>query len=152
MRIVGCPNSPIHKYVDPRNVDDCAFPIKDEPSPFSPPLSNLEDPSSSISSIGNESPFSDDTVRTRELSNAHSQFIYRLETMVGVPNSYANPFQEVGAPTESEYLVPGGTSHSTVTTVRRAIDSSTIASPSTPRSRTSQQSKSRLFPPTETTN
>ena len=106
MRIVGCPNSPIHKYVDPRNVDDCAFPIKDEPSPFSPPLSNLGDPSSSISSIGNESPFSDDTVRTRELSNAHPQFIYRLETMVGVPNSYANPFQEVGAPTESEYLVP----------------------------------------------
>jgi len=107
MRIVGCPNSPIHKYVDPRNVDDCAFPIKDEPSPFSPPLSNLGDPSSSISSIGNESPFSDDTVRTRELSNTHPQFIYSLEATVAIPNSYAaNPLQDVGGPMEPENLVP----------------------------------------------
>src|ERR1700685_2899180 len=106
MGIVGCPNSPIHKYVDPRNVDDCAFPIKDEPSPFSPPLSNLGDPGSSISSTGNESLFSDDAVRARELSNTYPQFMYRLDTAVAVPNSYANPFQEVGAPTESENLVP----------------------------------------------
>jgi hypothetical protein len=107
MGMVDCPNSPIPRYVDPRKVDDCAFPIKDERSPFSPPLSNLGDPRPSISAIGNESHLSDDAVRTGELSNTHPQFIYSLETTAAIPmNSYANPFQDVGGATEPENLVP----------------------------------------------
>src|SRR5271169_3222648 len=107
MGIVRCPNSPIHKYVDPRKVDECAVHIKDESSPFSPPLSNHGDPRSSISSIGNESFLSDDTVRTGEFSNTHPQFIYSLQTTaVAMPNPYANPFQDVSGPTEPENLAP----------------------------------------------